>query len=168
MGDIRNKVAENTKLITFDLEDYYVSGTRVQVDISQWLDQGFILREKEFRTSLESHNWEQYHGCYVAVNCSTDAIVPAWAYMLFTVKVASFAKKVVIGNLEALETSLYETIITGIDIETYKEKFVIIKGCANKPVPQSAYVNITNKLITVAKSVMYGEACSSVPLYRKK
>lgn len=168
MGDIRNKVAENTKLITFDLEDYYVSGQRVQVDISQWLDQGFILREKEFRAALDNHNWEQYQNCYVAVNCSTDAIVPAWAFMLFTVKIAPFSKKVVIGELEDLETSLYETAITTIDLAPYHEKFVIIKGCAHKPVPQSAYVNITSKLITVAKSVMYGEACSSVPLYRKK
>jgi hypothetical protein len=168
MGDIRNKVAENTKLITFDLEDYYVSGKRIQVDISQWLDQGFILREKEFRAALDMHDWEQYQDCYVAVNCSTDAIIPAWAFMLFTVKITSFAKKVIIGNLEDLETSLYEIAIMGIDVTAYQDKFVIIKGCANKPVPQSAYVNITSKLITVAKSVMYGEACSSVPLFRKK
>ncbi|MGB1268815.1 MAG: DUF2480 family protein [Flavobacteriaceae bacterium] len=168
MGEIRNKVTENTKLITFDLEDYYIPGKRVQVDISQWLDQGFILREKEFRAALDAYNWEQYQECYVAVNCSTDAIVPAWAFMLFTVKVAPFAKNVVIGDLEALETSLYTSEIKNIDLEPYKDKFVIIKGCANKPVPQSAYVNITSRLITVAKSVMYGEACSSVPLYRKK
>jgi hypothetical protein len=168
MEEIRNKVAENTKLITFDLEDYYVSGKRIQVDISQWLDQGFILREKEFRAALDNYNWEQYQECYIAVNCSTDAIVPAWAFMLFTVKAVPFAKKVVIGELEDLETSLYETAIAAIDVAPYQDKFVIIKGCAHKPVPQSAYVNVTSKLITVAKSVMYGEACSSVPLYRKK
>lgn len=168
MGEIRNKVAENTSLITFNLEDYYVSGKRIQVDISQWLDQGFILREKEFRSHLDAHNWEQYQNSYVAVNCSTDAIIPAWAYMLFTVKAAPFCKKVVIGDLEALETSLYESVITKIDVTPYQDKFVIIKGCANKPVPQSAYTNITAKLITVAKSVMYGEACSSVPLFKIK
>ncbi len=168
MGEIRNKVAENTKLVTFDLEDYYIIGNRVQVDISQWLDQGFILREKEFRAALDAHNWEQYQDYYVAVNCSTEAIIPAWAFMLFTVKATTFAKKVIIGDLEALETSLYNSEIEGLDVEPYKDKFVIIKGCANKPVPQSAYVNITSKLITVAKSIMYGEACSSVPLYRKK
>jgi hypothetical protein len=168
MEEIRNKVAENTNLITFNLEDYYVPGNRVQLDISQWLDQGFILREKEFRTSLDTHDWTQYQDCLVAVNCRTDAIVPAWAFMLLVVKVAPFSKKVVIGDLEVLETSLYETALMAIDVAPYQDKFVIIKGCADKPVPQSAYANITCKLITVAKSVMYGEACSSVPLYRKK
>lgn len=167
-GEIKNKVAENTNLLTFDLEDHYVAGNRVQVDISQWLDQGFILREKEFRAGLDAHNWEQYQDSYVAVNCSTDAIVPAWAFMLFVVKISPFSKKTVIGNFETLETSLYEEVLLTIDLSTYKDKFVIIKGCSNKPVPQSAYLNITNKLIGVAKSVMYGEACSSVPLYRRK
>jgi len=167
-GEIKNKVAENTKLITFDLEDYYVAGNRIQVDISQWLDQGFILREKEFRTSLENHDWEQYNDAYVAVHCSTDAIVPAWAFMLFVVKISPYVKKVVVGDLEALETLLYEEVLITIDLSKYQDKFVIIKGCSNKPVPQSAYLNITNKLISVSKSVMYGEACSSVPLYRRK
>jgi len=166
-GEIKNKVAENTNLITFDLEDYYIAGNRIQVDISQWLDQGFILREKEFRAGLENHDWEQYQDSYVAVNCSTEAIVPAWAFMLFVVKINSFSKKVVIGNLETLETSLYNEVLASIDLSIYQDKFVIIKGCSNKPVPQSAYLNITSKLISVAKSVMYGEACSSVPLYKK-
>ena len=166
--EIKNKVAENTNLITFNLEDYYVDGNRIQVDISQWLDQGFILREKEFRTSLDNHDWEQYKGGYVAVHCSTDAIVPAWAFMLFVVKISPFVEKIVIGDFETLNTSLYEEVLLTIDLSAYKDKFVIIKGCSNKPVPQSAYLNITNKLIGVAKSVMYGEACSSVPLYRRK
>jgi len=167
-GEIKNKVAENTNLITFDLEDYYVAGNRIQVDISQWLDQGFILREKEFRASLDNHDWEQYKDSYVAVHCSTDAIVPAWAFMLFVVRISPFVKKVVIGGLEALEISLYDEVLATIDILPYQDKFVIIKGCSNKPVPQSAYLNITNRLIGVSKSVMYGEACSSVPLYRRK
>jgi len=167
-GEIKNKVAENTKLITFDLEDYYVAGNRIQVDISQWLDQGFILREKEFRASLDNHDWEQYKGSYVAVHCGTDAIVPAWAFMLFVVKISPFSEKIVIGDLATLETSLYDEVIAKLDVLPYQDKFVIIKGCSNKPVPQSAYLTITNKLIGVAKSVMYGEACSSVPLYRRK
>jgi len=167
-GEIKNKVAENTKLITFDLEDYYVAGNRIQVDISQWLDQGFILREKEFRASLNNHDWEQYKGSYIAVHCSTDAIVPAWAFMLFVVKISPFSEKIVIGDLGTLETSLYDEILVNLDLLPYQDKFVIVKGCSNKPVPQSAYLNITSKLISVAKSVMYGEACSSVPLYRRK
>lgn len=167
MGEIKNRVAENTNLLTFDLEDYYVAGQRIQVDISQWLDQGFILREKEFRTSLEAHDWEQYVNSFVAVNCSTDAIIPGWAFMLLVVKLSPFVKKVVIGDLEVLETALYEEALEKIDLSIYDDKYVIIKGCAHKPVPQSAYANITTKLIKISKSVMYGEACSSVPLYKK-
>lgn len=167
-GEIKNRVADNTNLVTFNLEDYYVEGERIQIDISQWLDQGFILREKEFRASLDNHNWEQYKSGYVAVYCSTDAIIPAWAYMLFVVKIAPFAAKTVIGSLEDLETIIYQEVLNELDVIPYKDKFVIIKGCSDKPVPQSAYLTITNKLISVAKSVMYGEACSSVPLYKKK
>ncbi|PHS03723.1 MAG: hypothetical protein COA88_15105 [Kordia sp.] len=165
---IRNKVAENTKLVTFNLEDYYLEGNRIQVDISQWLDQGFILREKEFRISLDNHNWDQYKGSYVAVYCSTDAIVPAWAFMLFVVKIAPFAVKTVIGSLVDLETVIYQEVLSELDLMSYEDKLVIIKGCSNKPVPQSAYLDITNKLISVAKSVMYGEACSAVPLYKRR
>ncbi len=167
-GEIRNKVAENTKLVTFDLEDYYQEGKRIQIDISQWLDQGFILREKEFRKNLDEFNWEQFKGVYVAIYCSTDAIVPGWAYMLLMVKLSPYVKHAEIGDLQVLETALYASVLETLDVTVYQDKFVIIKGCANKPVPQSAYINITNKLIGVAKSVMYGEACSSVPLYRKK
>lgn len=166
-GEIKNRVAENTNLLTFDLEDYYVIGNRIQIDISQWLDQGLVLREKEFRASLENHNWEQYKGSFVAVHCSTDAIVPAWAFMLFVVKISPFVEKIVIGDLGTLETALYEKQLKDVDLLAYHDKFVIVKGCSNKPVPQSAYLTITNKLIGVAKSVMYGEACSSVVLYRK-
>ncbi len=167
MGEIRNKVAENTKLVTFNLEDYYVEGKRVLVDISQWLDQGFILREKEFRASLQNHNWEQYKDTYVAIQCSRDAIVPIWAFMLFTTKAMKFAKKVVMGNLNDLETQLYQEQLRGIDFKLYQDKYVIIKGCSQKPVPESAYVMITQKLQTIAKTIMYGEACSAVPLFKK-
>lgn len=166
-NEIRNKVAENTKLITFNLEDYYVEGNRVLVDISQWLDQGFILREKDFRTSLENHDWAQYKGSFVAIHCSTDAIIPIWAYMLFTTKVTPFANQVVLGSLEDLEVQIYQVQLSKIELSEYQGKFVIIKGCANKPVPENAYVIITQQLQSVAKSIMYGEACSSVPLFRK-
>ena len=167
-GEIRNKVAENTKLITFNLEDYYQEGKRLKLDISQWLDQGFILREKDFRDSLDNFNWEQYKETYIAIYCSTDAIVPGWAYMLLIVKLNPYVKYAVIGDLEVLETALYTQVLEKVDLSIYKDKFVIIKGCAYKPVPQNAYLIITNKLVGVAKSIMYGEACSSVPLYRKK
>lgn len=165
--EIINRVAQS-KLVTFDLEDYYPEGKRVVLDIKDWLYEGFILREKEFRNHVSEHNWEQYKGSFVALSCSTDAIIPGWANMLLASKLQPYAKKVVVGDLEQLETALYQDTIEGIDISPFQDKPVIIKGCTNKPVPPNAYLWITSKIQTVAKSVMYGEACSSVPLYKKK
>lgn len=165
--EIVNRVAQS-QLRTIDLEDYYPIGERVLLDIKDWLHEGFVLREKEFRTSIESHEWDQYQDKYIAVECSSDAIIPGWAYMLIATKLQPFAKNVVQGNLEVLETALYQPIIENIDITEFKDKPVIIKGCSNKPVPQNAYLWITAKLLPVAKSVMYGEACSSVPLFKKR
>ena len=165
--EIINRVA-NSKLITIDLEDFYPEGKRVVFDIKDWLFEGLILREKDFRLKAKEHDWSQYQDNYVALTCSTDAIVPGWAYMLLTTYLNTFAKKVLIGNLETLETSLYQDIINKIDISFYTDKPVIIKGCANKPVPGNAYILLTTKLMSVAKSVMYGEACSSVPLYKRR
>lgn len=166
-GEIINRVAQS-KLVTFDLEELYPTGRRVVLDIKDWLYEGIILREKEFRSIMENHDWKQYNKAYVALSCSTDAIVPGWAYMLLTTKLQPFALKTIIGNLEDLETSLYQSIIEKLDISPYKDKPVIIKGCSNKPVPANAYIMLTNKLQPVVKSIMYGEACSSVPLYKKK
>lgn len=165
--EIINRVAQS-KLITFDLEDYYPVGERVILDLKDWLFEGFILREKEFRTFAEDHDWALYKDAYVALNCSTDAIIPGWANMLIASKLEPFAKKIVAGDLEQLETSIYQSIIADIDVSPFLDKLVIIKGCSNKPVPANAYIWITAKLQTVAKSVMYGEACSSVPLYKRK
>tara|TARA_R110002051_G_scaffold244070_1_gene304045 strand:+ start:5799 stop:6302 length:504 start_codon:yes stop_codon:yes gene_type:complete len=167
MEEIVNRVSQS-KLITFDLEDYYPKGKRVVIDIKDWLFEGFILREKDFREILEHHNWEQYQDAYVALSCSTDAIIPGWAYMLIATKLQPHTKKVIIGSLEDLESSLYQTILENLDVSEYAGKPVIIKGCSNKPVPANAYLWATTKIQTVAKNVMYGEACSSVPLYKKK
>ena len=106
MDEIINKVA-NSVLEVFDLEDYYPTGTRTQIDISQWLLEGFLLKEKDFRESLKNHDWKQYENHYVAIHCSTDAIIPAWANILVTVYLSQFTKKVVMGNLSDLETALY-------------------------------------------------------------
>lgn len=165
--EIVNRVAQS-QLLTLDLEDYYPEGKRVVLDIKDWLHEGFILREKEFRNHVDKHNWEQYKDSFVALNCSTEAIVPGWANMLLASKLQPFAKKVVVGDLEQLETAIYQATIEDIDVSPFQDKPVIIKGCANKPVPPNAYLWITSKIQTVAKSVMYGEACSSVPLYKKK
>ncbi len=165
--DIINRVA-NSKLVTIDLEDYYPEGKRVLFDIKDWLFEGFVLREKEFRNHVSEFNWSQYQDCYVALTCSTDAIIPAWAFMLLSIHLQPLAKKVVIGNLETLETAIYQDIITILDISEFKNKPIIIKGCSKKPVPQNAYIMLSNKLKPIAKSIMYGEACSSVPLYKNK
>ena len=165
--EIVNRVA-NSKLVTLDLEDFYPKGKRILFDIKDWLFEGFVLREKDFREQAKTFDWSQYQDCYVALTCSTDAIVPGWAFMLLSIYLEPFVKKVVVGNLETLETSIYQDIINKIAINEYKDKPIIIKGCSNKPVPQNAYIMITNRLKTVAKSIMYGEACSSVPLYKSK
>ena len=164
--EIINRVA-NSKLIAIDLEDFYPEGKRIVFDIKDWLIEGLILREKDFRLKAKEHNWSQYQDNFVALNCSTDAIIPGWAYMLLTTYLDAYAKKVIIGNLETLETSLYQDIINQMDTSFYKDRPVIIKGCTNKPVPKNAYILLTSKLMSVAKSVMYGEACSSVPLYKR-
>ncbi|WP_430965016.1 DUF2480 family protein [Spongiimicrobium sp. 2-473A-2-J] len=164
---IVNRVAQS-KLVTFDLEDHYPKGERVLLDIKDWLYEGIILREKEFRAFVAEHDWKQYRDAYVALHCSTDAIIPGWAYMLIATQLEPFAKKTVIGDLEQLETTIYQSIIAQLDVSEYKDRPVIIKGCTNKPVPPNAYLWITSKIQSVAKSVMYGEACSSVPLYKRK
>ena len=165
--EIINRVAQS-KLEVIDLEEFYPNGKRVLLDIKDWLYEGLILREKEFRDFVSKHHWEQYQDAYVAVTCSTDAIVPGWAYMLVASHLNPFAKRVVKGNLEVLETSIYQAIIDKLDVAEFTEKPVIIKGCSNKPVPENAYLMAVAKIQTVAKGVMYGEACSSVPIYKKK
>lgn len=167
MDEIVNKVA-NSVLEVFDLEDYYPSGIRTQLDISQWLLDGFLLKEKDFREALKNHDWSQFQNHFVAIHCSTDAIIPAWASILVTVYLSPFARKVVVGNLTDLETSLYQEILSTLDYSKYQDKPVILKGCSKKPVPESAYIMAIQKLQPVAKSIMYGEACSAVPLYKKK
>ena len=166
MDEIVNKVA-NSVLEVFDLEDFYPSGIRTQLDISQWLLDGFLLKEKDFREALKIHDWSQFQNHFVAIYCSTDAIIPAWASILVTVYLSPFAKKVVFGNLIDLETSLYQEILSTLDYSKYQDKPVILKGCSKKPVPESAYIMAIQKLQPFAKSIMYGEACSAVPLYKK-
>ncbi|MGB5429331.1 DUF2480 family protein [Eudoraea sp.] len=167
MSEIKNRVAQS-KLLTFNLEDYYPTGKRVFLDIKDWLYEEIILKEKDFRAHVANHDWEQYNDAYVALNCSSDAIVPGWAFMLISTKLQPYAKKVVLGSLEDLETTLFQSIIEDLDISDFKDKPVIIKGCSNKPVPPNAYLWATIKLQPVAKSIMYGEACSSVPLFKRK
>lgn len=165
--EIINKVS-NSKLITLDLEELYPEGERVLFDIKDWLFDQIILKEKDFRASVKSHDWSRYKNTYVALTCSVDAIIPSWAYLLLSSELAPYSKKIVVGNLELLETSLFQDIIQNLSIDSFKEKPIIIKGCAQKPIPPSAFSMLIHKLQPIAKSIMYGEACSTVPLFKKK
>lgn len=165
--EIINRVA-NSKLLTIDLEDYYPKGQRVLFDIKDWLFEELILKEQDFRNHVKQHDWSQYKDSYVALTCSADAIIPSWAYLLIASSLSPFAKKIVVGNLAELESSIFQDIISNLDISTYKDKPVIIKGCSDKPIPDTAYTLLISKLINVSKSIMYGEACSTVPLYKNK
>ncbi|MDB9755613.1 DUF2480 family protein [Winogradskyella sp.] len=165
--EIINRVT-NSKLKVIDLEDYYPKGNRVLFDIKDWLLEGLVLREKEFRAYVAAHNWEQYQDCYVALYCSTDAIVPDWAYMLIAIELETFSKLTVMGHLDQLESILYTSILSELDLSIYKDTPVIIKGCSHKPVPANALILLSQRLKPIAKSIMFGEACSSVPLYKKK
>lgn len=164
--EIINRVAKS-KLMVFDLEDYYPEGKRVLFDIKDWLYKELVLREKEFRESVKNKDWSIYKNQYVAITCSTDAIIPDWAYMLISIQLEPYAKKITLGNLNALETMLYHEIIEQLDTTPYQDKPVIIKGCSKKPVPSAAYVMLISKLKPIAKSILFGEACSSVPLFKR-
>jgi hypothetical protein len=166
MGEIVNRVTKSN-LITIDLEDYYPLGIRTNLDIKNWLYEGLILKEKEFRDTLITFDWQQFKNHQVALYCSSEAIVPAWAFMLIQTHLNNIAKTVVVGSLETLETVLYTSIIGNLDLSFCKDKPVIVKGCSNKPVPQNAYLLLVEKLQPIAKSIMYGEACSAVPLFKK-
>ena len=165
--EIINRVT-NSKLKTFDLEEIYPEGKRVVFDVKDWLFQELILKEKDFRESVQNHDWSQYKNSFVAISCSVDAIIPSWAFMLVASELIPFANKVVIGDLELLETVLYQELIGFLDLKEFINAPVIIKGCANKPIPNSAYVFLIEKLQPVARSIMFGEACSTVPLYKIK
>lgn len=167
MGEeIINKVAASG-LVTIDMEEWYPEGERVLIDIKQQLFQELILREKDFREYIKTTNWSFYKDKYVAITCSADAIVPTWAFMLLTTVLAPFAKEVVFGSLEDLENIIFGKIINSLNTDNYKGTRIIIKGCSKRHIPIGAYVALTNKLQPVAKSIMYGEPCSTVPVYKK-
>ena len=163
---IVNRVA-NSGIITLNLENYFHEGKRMQIDVKDQLFMGMILKEKDFREWIKTHDWEQYRDSNVAVFCSADAIVPTWAYMLIAARLTGVAHHFVFGSPEALELSLYQKALTAIRPEDFADQRVVIKGCGDKPVPASAYVEITRLLQPVVKSLMFGEPCSTVPVYKK-
>lgn len=167
MEEIINRVS-NSKLKTFDLEEIYPEGKRVLFDIKDWLFEEIILKEKDFRASVKNHDWSQYKKSFVAIHCSVDAIIPSWAFMLVASEIIPHANKVVIGNLELLETVIYQELIGFLDLKDFADTPVIIKGCAEKPIPATAFIMLIEKLQPMVKSIMFGEACSTVPLYKSK
>ena len=164
---IINKV-EQSGLITINLEDFYPEGQRKVIDIREQLVEDVLLREKSFREYIAATDWSTYQDCYVAVYCSVDAVIPHWAYMLVAAALQPFATKVFFGNPEALECHLFEEVINKMDVKSYQEGRIIIKGCSDKPVPAAAYFYLTAKLRPIAKSIMFGEPCSTVPVFKKK
>ncbi|MDT8414958.1 MAG: DUF2480 family protein [Flavobacteriaceae bacterium] len=164
--EIKNKVAES-KLITLDLQDYYLEGQRSQIDVAQWLEEGLILREKSFRQAVNSFDFSVFKNHFVALHCSTDAIIPVWAYMLLTSKLTGVAQAIVFGDLQQLESFLMRESLSRLDLSAFSGKNIIVKGCFEKPIPSSAYVQIMQQLSSVANAVFYGEACSSVPVFKK-
>lgn len=165
--NIVNKVALSG-LVTFDLAELRHPGDRVVYDIKDNLFQGLMLREKDFREFVKNHDWEQYTGKNVAVLCSADAIVPTWAYMLIASKLAPYVNLSVFGDLEVLETSLYLLALEKLSLAKFENQRMVIKGCGDIEVPTAAYMAITTKLSAIAKSVMYGEPCSTVPIFKRK
>ena len=163
---IINRVAQST-LVTLDLEDYYPRGERVVYDIKDNLFQEMILRERDFRAFVKEHDWSQYQDQYVALTCSVDAIVPTWAYMLLITKLEPYARRVIFGTPETLEAILFQEALQRLDLAQFQDAKVVVKGCGNLPVPTYAYTEITRLLRPVAASIMYGEPCSTVPLYKK-
>ena len=164
-AEIINKVAESG-LLQYDLEGLYPEGKRVLFDLKGWLFEELVLKEKDFREQVKNHPWNQYQDQLVAITCSADAIVPTWAFMLVAVHLQPFARKVMMGDLRKLEEQLFQEAIAKLDPESFRNQRVVIKGCGGK-VPVSAYVDFADFLRPLAKSILYGEPCSTVPVYKK-
>jgi hypothetical protein len=163
--EIINKVA-NSGLITIDLEEFYPKGERVLFDLKPLLFQELILKEKDFREFIKEHDWAGYKDKMVAITCTADAIVPTWAFMLVSIALEPFAKKIIFGSLATLEAILFNEVLKTINYSEYQDKRIVIKGCGNLPVSINAYVELVRGLKPFAKSIMYGEPCSTVPLYK--
>jgi hypothetical protein len=165
--EIINRVSTST-LVTLDLEEFYTPGKRVLLDIKDQLFQGLILREKEFRSYVKQTDWSQFRDAHVAIVCSADAIVPTWAFMLLTIAVEPFAASICYGSLEQLETMLFAKRLNAVDWQKFAGAKVVVKGCSKVDVPVGVYVEATSRLRPVAASIMFGEPCSTVPLYKSK
>lgn len=162
-----NKVAESG-LVTLDLEQYFPREETAVFDLKDHLFMGMILKEKDFREALKQLDWSAYTGKYVALYCSADAIIPVWAWMLAASYLQPLAKDIVMGDEKELQKQLFLRNVAGIDVSEFEGKRMVIKGCGETPIGDYVYMEITKKLMPVAKSIMYGEPCSTVPVYKKK
>ncbi len=165
--ELINKVAQSS-IQSFDLEEYFPAKEILPFDLKDYLFKGLILREKDFREALSIMDWQTYAGKNVAVFCSTDAIIPNWAYMLVAVNVQPYANAVYFGEPDDVIKRIYSETLAKIDVEQFRDKRVVIKGCSDKPIPVDAYLEISKLLRPVAKSIMYGEPCSTVPIFKRK
>lgn len=167
MADILVNRVANSGLVTLKLEDYYPTNEIIHFDLKDYLFQGLILKEKDFRTALKEYDWSSLNETTLLVYCSTDAIIPVWAYMLVASYAAKFTDKVYqLSETEYLKKH-FSDMIASIDISEYEGQKMVIKGCSDKPVPPSAYLDIMTRLEGIAQSVMYGEPCSTVPVYKR-
>jgi len=168
MEEIRNKVAESG-LIALDLKDFKPDKSLIcSIDIADQLWEGLVLKEKDFREFIASHDWSIYKGKYVNIYCSVDAIVPTWAFMLIASKLMGLSKMTIVGSYEDLEKQIISLNIFSMDVVNLMDGRIIIKGCSEISCPEFAMVTLINKLQPIAKSIMYGEPCSTVPIYKKK
>ena len=165
-AEIVNRV-EKSGLVTIDMKYFFQDSRKELIDIKDQLFNGIILREKDFRTYIKENDWSIYQDAHIAVHCSVDAIIPVWAYMLLASKLEPFVKSIVYGDLRKLEEQLFLDQINKMNVEEYEGKRVVIKGCSDIEVPESAFIRITERLRSVVTSIMYGEPCSTVPVYKK-
>ena len=164
---IVNRVAKSG-IETIDLESFFPETEIVTLDIKPWLFHGLILKEQDFRKHLEEHDWTLYTGKAVCIVCSADAIIPIWAYMLISSKLQPFTNEYIFGSREEYLSQYYRRVLsTQLNPNDFADKRLVIKGCGEKDVPTSAYVEVTRLLLPVAKTIMYGEPCSTVPVYKK-
>ncbi len=164
--EIINRVASSS-LVTLNLEELYPGGELAEVDLKDLLFQGLILREKDLRDFIKAHPWQQYSGKHVAVFCSADAVIPTWAFMLVSIALQPFATTIVFGNRAELVSRIYQEALDKVDWTQYKDAKVLIKGCSDQHVPESAYLTAATRLRPLASSILYGEPCSTVPLFKK-
>jgi hypothetical protein len=167
MEEIVNKVAQSG-LISLDLEDYYPQEEIVEFDIKQYLFMEMILKEKDFRAAMQGLDWEQYRNKIVAITCSADAVIPFWAYMLIMTYLEPIAAFAGFGTKTQLHHTQFMKNLNAIDISQYTDQRIVVKGCGDKGAGEAAYVEITRLLRPVVKSIMYGEPCSTVPIYKKR